>query len=179
LRSDLDSPRVPLTTRLRNTLRKFGVIDDPGTWIDPSCQVLLTAYPRKDRDLARLESKGIRLLVNLDQRAHHQDRLATFGMRECHLPVEDFHAPSQDQLVEAVMAIRSAVASGARVAIHCAAGLGRSGTVAAAYLVSLGREWREAVNTVRAARPGAIETEAQLAAVKQYATPSPVRREIR
>ena len=162
------SPRVPLVTRLRNTLRKYGIIRDPGTWIDPSCQVLLCAYPRS-HDVANLQRRGIRYLVNLDERAHSAALLAQYGLTECHLPVPDFHAPSQDQLAIAVSTVVSAVAAGERAAIHCAAGLGRSGTVAACYLVDLGREWIAAIESMRAVRPGAIETRGQVAAVAAYA----------
>ena len=163
------SPRVPVFIRLRNTLRKYGVIRDHGTWIDPSCQVLLCAYPRT-RDLANLQRRGIRYLVNVDERAHSAPVLAQYGLTECHLPVPDFHAPTQDQLAIAVATVVTAVAAGESVAIHCAAGLGRSGTVAACYLVELGREWTAALDSIRAVRPGAIETAEQVAAVSAYAT---------
>lgn len=162
------SPHVPVFIRLRNTLRKYGVIRDPGTWIDPSCQVLLSAYPRS-RDLANLQRRGVRHLVNVDERAHSATLLAQYGLTECHLPVPDFHAPTQEQLAVAVATVVSAVAAGERVAIHCAAGLGRSGTVAACYLVELGREWIAAIEIIRAARPGAVETAEQVGAVAAYA----------
>jgi len=161
-------PNVPWVIRIRNTLRKFGILRDPGAWIDPAGQVLLSAYPRS-RDLAGLQRRGIRLLVNLDERPHEATLLARYGLTELHLPVPDFHAPTPEQLAIGVAAVVSAVSAGERVAIHCAAGLGRSGTLAACYLVELGQDWAAAVERVRAARPGAIETRAQLAAVAAYA----------
>jgi len=51
------------------------------------------------------------------------------------------------------------------VLIHCTGGLGRSGMIAARLLVELGEEPRLAMQRVRAARPGAIETAAQEAYV--------------
>jgi atypical dual specificity phosphatase len=167
--ASLRSPHVPLPVRLRNTLRKYGVLRDPGSWIDPAGQVLLCAYPRKNRDLASLRERGIRQLVNLDLRPHSAERLAEHGLSECHLPVRDFTAPTPKQLATAVARVISAVAAGERVAIHCGAGLGRAGTVAACYLVALGHDWRTAVTMVRVARVGAIETDDQLAAVAAYA----------
>jgi protein-tyrosine phosphatase len=47
--------------------------------------------------------------------------------------------------------------------VHCAAGLGRTGTFAAALLRSLGIAPDAAIALVRATRPGAIETPEQLA----------------
>lgn len=50
---------------------------------------------------------------------------------------------------------------GGRVLVHCRGGLGRAGTMAALLLIERGRSAREAMERVRAARPGAIETRAQ------------------
>jgi atypical dual specificity phosphatase len=90
-------------------------------------------------------------------------------MTESHVPVADFEAPTEPQLETALGVIHAAVSAGKRVAVHCGGGLGRSGTVAACYLVDLGHEWRTAVARVRAARPGAIETSAQLTSVAAHA----------
>ena len=57
--------------------------------------------------------------------------------------------------------------SGDPVAVHCAAGLGRSGTMAAVYLVADGASADEAITRVRDLRPGSIETEEQENAVRQ------------
>jgi atypical dual specificity phosphatase len=65
--------------------------------------------------------------------------------------------------------IRKANASGMGVAIHCAAGLGRTGTVLAAYFVAKGLSPREAVDRVRELRPGSVETVEQERAVERFA----------
>ncbi len=59
----------------------------------------------------------------------------------------------------------SGLSDGSRVLVHCKGGLGRAGTIAALMLVELGMTVDEAIRTVRAARPGAIETRAQEAFV--------------
>jgi len=51
---------------------------------------------------------------------------------------------------------------GGRVLVHCRGGLGRAGTIAARMLIELGVPPKDAVNRVRAARTGAIETAGQL-----------------
>ena len=55
------------------------------------------------------------------------------------------------------------------VAVHCGAGLGRTGTVVAAYFVTRGLGPREAIVKVRDLRPGSIETVEQERAVEAFA----------
>ena len=55
------------------------------------------------------------------------------------------------------------------VAVHCEAGLGRTGTIIATYLVSEGESAEEAVRRIRALEPSAIETYQQIEFLKEYA----------
>ena len=54
------------------------------------------------------------------------------------------------------------------VAIHCAAGLGRTGTVLAAFFVAGGLS-RDAIVKVSDLRPGSVETAEQELAIERYA----------
>lgn len=56
---------------------------------------------------------------------------------------------------------RAILRDGANVLIHCKGGLGRAGTMAATLLAELGMYCEHAVEAVREARPGAIETREQ------------------
>jgi atypical dual specificity phosphatase len=116
-----------------------------------------------------LVARRIALIVNLHERPDAPELLAQLHAQTVHLPVPDSHAPTQDQLTQGVAAIDEALRAGKRVAVHCAAGLGRSGTLIAAYLVSQGAAPDEAIDQVRAARPGSVETDEQEAAVHQFA----------
>src|SRR4249920_3380002 len=80
-----------------------------------------------------LRAAQIRLVINLHERPDSNDLLAELGAETLHLPVSDSYPPTQDQLDEGVAAIQSALGRDVRVAVHCAAGLGRSGTLLAAY----------------------------------------------
>ncbi len=53
--------------------------------------------------------------------------------------------------------------------VHCSSGYGRSGTMAACYLVAEGRSPEEAIREMRRLRPGAIETDEQEAMVRAWA----------
>jgi protein-tyrosine phosphatase len=63
-------------------------------------------------------------------------------------------------------AVTAGLARGDRIAIHCAAGLGRTGMLVAKLLVDLGMPAGTAIQTVREQRPGAIETAQQEAFVR-------------
>lgn len=76
-----------------------------------------------------------------------------------HFPVEDFGVPST-RTVESFLELMERQA-GHKILLHCHAGLGRSGTMAALYLRSRGMTGAEAIRLVREKRPGAIETPEQ------------------
>lgn len=140
----------------------------PFTWVVEG-SIGACRYPRTDADLRALADRGIAVLLNLHEEAHDADRLARCGLTEVHVPVRDFTAPAPEQIGAGVAAIRGAVEQGRAIAVHCGAGLGRTGTMLACYLVSTGMSADAAIERVRAIRPGSIETERQRIAVRDYA----------
>ena len=148
-------------------LRHFGLLTDRGDWVIEE-RVLACAYPRREGTLRALAGRGVGTLVNLHRRPHDAARLQRHGLTEIHLPVRDFAAPTPEQLRAGVAAVDQALAGGGRVAVHCGAGLGRTGTLLACCLVGCGLDPEAAIGRVRAARPGAIETAAQVAAVHAF-----------
>jgi len=85
------------------------------------------------------------------------------------LPTDDDHAPTMEQLQAGVDFIRRNVEGGGKVYVHCAGGVGRAPTLAAAYLVSTGLSVEQAWALVRATRPFVTPTPPQLAALEQFA----------
>jgi atypical dual specificity phosphatase len=154
--------------RLSSILRSIGLLVDRGDWLLPD-QILACAYPRRQASLAVLAQQGVSVVINLHQRAHRPSRLAAFGLTELHLPVADFTAPSPEQLARGVDAIDHALAEGQKVAVHCGGGLGRTGTLLACYLVRHGMSTVDAIERVRAVRPGSIETRDQVRAIVAFA----------
>lgn len=144
-------------------------LTDRGTRVTEG--VMGCAYPSTERALDEISCQGVRVLVNLHKKPHDPHRLSRHGMREVHLPVEDFAAPTAEQIESGVAAILEARAAGEAVAVHCGGGLGRTGTLLACYLVcSQGLGAREAIGRVRDLRPGSVETADQVAAVEDLAS---------
>ncbi len=67
-----------------------------------------------------------------------------------HLPIRDRHLPDPDRLGETLDFLDRATEN-ARVAVHCNAGLGRTGVVGAAWLARQGHAPREAVEAAESA----------------------------
>jgi atypical dual specificity phosphatase len=148
-----------------------GITPDPGAWIIPG-QLLLRSYPHGTEELRDLAGRGVTVLINLERRQHDREHLERFGFAEIHIPVPDFTAPTPEDLDRGVAAIETHLTQSHVVTVHCAAGLGRSGTLIACYLVQQGQAPHDAIAEVRRLRPGAIETESQVAAVEAYARQS-------
>jgi ADP-ribosyl-[dinitrogen reductase] hydrolase len=84
------------------------------------------------------------------------------GMGWLHVPVVDGGVPKDDLTwLHALRLVRARLLEGRTVIVHCMGGLGRTGTFVAAVLISFGDAPASAIEKVRTARPGAIETRAQ------------------
>ena len=138
------------------------------TWLEEDC-LAACRYPRSEKALRELAERGVTLLVNLHERPHSRAVLGRHGLTELHLPVRDFTAPTLEQLEHGIAAVEQAIADGQKVAVHCGAGLGRTGALLACYLVKRGLGPDEAMAHVRTLRPGSVETPQQEVAVRNYA----------
>ena len=118
--------------------------------------------------LATLHALGVRALLSLSEEPLDAALLAAVGLRAEHLPVVDYTAPTIAQVERAIAVIDGFLDEGVPIAVHCAAGLGRTGTILACYLVRQGLTADDAMREVRALRPGSIETPEQEAIVAEY-----------
>src|SRR5436190_678258 len=138
------------------------------SWIE---KPLLAGMPRPEAvaDLLWLREQGIQLLVSLTEEPPRRDWINDSGLFLYHVPVEDMEPPTQEQLARAVSAIERANEREMGVAVHCGAGLGRTGVVLACYLVRKGLDPQNAMARIRRLRPGSIETDEQAEAVVEFA----------
>ncbi len=86
---------------------------------------------------------------------HYTAWLDGAGDRVLWFPIHDLHAPAIAEAAPVVAEIARRLRGGHLVLMHCAAGMGRAGTMAACVLVALGATADEALRIVATARPGA------------------------
>ena len=103
-----------------------------------------------------LKAHGITSILSLVEEPLPRDWTA--GVETKHIPMED-HAPvTVADMLSGADYIGSALTEGKVVHVHCLAGKGRTGSILAAYLmVYEGKKAREAIDELRAKRPGSVE----------------------
>jgi len=120
------------------------------------------------RGLEAMRSLGIGATLSL--REESDDARSGVAMpRHLWLPTPDDGAPTVEQLREGVAFIREAGAAGAAVYIHCAQGVGRAPTMAAAFLIAEGHSARAAMDSIRKVRPFITPTPIQLRRLREWA----------
>jgi atypical dual specificity phosphatase len=138
------------------------------SWIDKP-RLAGLARPESADDLVWLREQGIDLLVSLTEDRLRRDWVNEAGLLIVHEPVVDMEAPTQEQLDRCISAIDRALEKKMGVAVHCTAGLGRTGVVLACHLVTRGMSADNAIARIRRLRPGSIETDEQAIAVDEFA----------
>jgi hypothetical protein len=126
----------------------------------------LTAY---EDELPALHAAGIRAVVSLLNIPSDAPVYESAGFEFLCLPVPDGGAPSLEQAHEFVSFVDCQLVGHHPVAVRCEGGLGRTGTILAAYLITKGESAESAIRRVREAEKSAIETAGQIRFLEQFA----------
>jgi atypical dual specificity phosphatase len=132
-----------------------------------------------DSDLAAVAAAGVTLLVALTSEPVPAARLRPFGLACRHFAIPDMGVPAVGPTARLCRDVERALGNGEAVAVHCHAGLGRTGLVLASFLVWLGMAPAAAIARVREVVPGYIQNRAQEEFVRRFAAasaPAPDRR---
>ena len=138
----------------------------PFTWIVDD-KVIAMGRPGP-ADLDALSSLGVTHVISLTLLPLPGEQLDAAGITGIQIPVVDMAPPSVEEISHFVRELSELVDGGNKVAVHCGAGLGRTGTMIACYLVSTGMPAEEALGEIRRRRPGSVESRAQEEAVRNY-----------
>jgi atypical dual specificity phosphatase len=111
--------------------------------------------------LKELEKQNYRVLINLCEKPYHRDYCQENFVDYLHIPVPDMDPPTSRNLRTFLRNLAFYEQCKLPIFMHCHAGLGRSGTMAAVYLLTKGYSTSMAIAAIRTMRPGAIETKQQ------------------
>lgn len=112
-------------------------------------------------ELAALQASGIGAIVSVMDDPANLDLYKQAGLPHCWLPTKGGTAPSQEQIHELQSFVDQQNQLGIAVAVHCTSGNRRTGTMLAAYLISIGSSYDNAMQVIQAANPNAELREAQ------------------
>ena len=130
-------------------------------------------------DLRAIKSWGATVLLSLMEE-HEFLELGVIGLFEqttaleikwIHLPIRDVSIPNssaEKQWAAVVSELVDRLKKDEKIVLHCKGGLGRTGMMAACLLREFGVGGKAAIDSVRTARHGAIETNEQEMYVRHY-----------
>ncbi|MDC0450342.1 dual specificity protein phosphatase 23 [Nitrosopumilus sp.] len=114
-----------------------------------------------------LLNQGVKSIVTMTENSLPDDW--TQQIDYLHIPTADFHAPNMEEIDSAVEFIQNQIQNNQSVMVHCAAGLGRAGTILACYFIKYKKlSAIQAIKKIRDERPGSIQSDVQELAISYY-----------
>lgn len=113
-------------------------------------------------DMQMLKKVGVTTLITLMTKPVNKDVLEKFSVKSIWHAIKDMGAPDNEQAVTICREIEQAIKNKEVVAVHCRAGMGRTGTILAAYLIWEGSSALNALDTVRNIEPRWVQSEEQV-----------------
>ena len=115
-----------------------------------------------DYDLDLLVRMGVTRLITLTEKDLDDAALARHGLHNLHLPIFDREAPSLAQTYMLIRRMQALMDEGQVLAVHCKAGIGRTGTILAAWMIREGGvSAAVAIERLRRINPAYVQTDIQ------------------
>ncbi len=115
-----------------------------------------------DYDMSLLRGIGVTHLLTLTETDLDQEALARNGLKNLHISIFDREAPSIRQAYMVVYRMQAILNQGGVLAVHCRAGIGRTGTMLAAWLIREGGLTAAgAIQRLRKINPAYVQSELQ------------------
>lgn len=112
-------------------------------------------------------NQGVNSIVTMTENALPENW--TNKISYLHVPTPDLTAPDMQKIDSAVEFIHEQIQNNQSVMVHCAAGMGRAGTILACYFVKYKKlSALQAIKKIRDERPGSIQSEVQELAIEYY-----------
>lgn len=111
--------------------------------------------------------QGVKSIVTMTENSLPESWIE--NVNYLHVPTPDLTAPDMEKIDKAVDFIHKQITKQDPVMVHCAAGMGRAGTILACYLIKHKKHSAiEAIKKIRTERPGSIQSESQELAITFY-----------
>jgi atypical dual specificity phosphatase len=134
-------------------------------WIKHS-KLAGSGRPESEAELKALKEEGIRAIVSLTGTPLNPEMVSKLNFEYLHSHMSG--KPAAEQFREILRFVERMNAQSKPVLVHCGEGIGRTGTVLAAYLIYHGDGTDEAIRKVRSERPGSVQTLEQEKALHEF-----------
>lgn len=126
-----------------------------------------SGMPTSPEEINWIRKQGVKSIITMTEQSLPDSWVD--GLEYLHVPTEDLSAPEVEKIERVVDFIHDQIKNKEPVMVHCAAGIGRTGTILACYLIKYQNlTAKEAIDKVRQERPGSIQSESQEMAVTFY-----------
>ena len=126
-----------------------------------------SGMPTSSAELEWVIKTGVKSVVTMTEEPLPESWIK--NIKYLHVPTEDLSAPDMEKIDNTVDYIHERIKNNEPTMVHCAAGIGRTGTILACYLIKYhGLSTKDAIDKVRKERPGSIQSESQEIAIGLY-----------
>ncbi len=122
-----------------------------------------------DYDLSALQRVGISVLVSLTTEPVDPVVLDEYDIKGIAFPIQDMGVPTIETALALCEQIGELIEQGEAIAMHCKAGMGRTGTMLAAQLIWEGETALDALETARSIEPRWVQSEIQVEFLTEFA----------
>jgi atypical dual specificity phosphatase len=119
-----------------------------------------------EKDLEWFAKQGVRAIVTLTEKPLPAKSVR--GFEYLHIPVKEMGTPSFEEIMKFVEFAGKMELEGKPLLVHCNAGIGRTGTMLACYLVGNGLKAEKALDILESRRGYGLFTQGQYSAVYQF-----------
>lgn len=169
------APKLPKAPPMPKKARKF-ISDSFGPrgflWLKKG---MLAGTPRPglvadiEYDLKALKRVGVSVLVSLTENRVDSNELKAFDIKHVEFPIPDMGAPSIEDAIEMCERINEMMNNDEVLAVHCKAGLGRTGTILVSQLIWEGMSALDALEKARRIEPRWVQSEEQVEFLERFA----------
>ncbi len=126
-----------------------------------------SAIPTSFEEIKWLIDGGVKSIVTVREESLDDDWIKNINY--LHIHSNDMGVPEFEDLVKAVDFIHQRITNNEPVMVHCLAGLGRTGTILACYLIKYQKlSADDSIQKVRKSRPGSIQSFPQEEIIFQF-----------